>query len=402
MDTNIQQPAPGPSAIPHEQTTKPAPDSLQAHIPANEDRSQLVLRARSFLQSPQIQHQDIEAKRRFLSDKGLNNSEIDGLLRELPLQLPYVPPRTYPQLPPSSLPNLLLGLARIFTWISGGSVILMFIYYRVLLPRINHTFLARNSLKSHHLSLMRKLTTSLSTLKESQAEAFSVLPRTEPYKEPSSFARCNSVSDILDEVGKEENFNGIPEISLLRCGISDFGKCKEENTTLPDTEDLFRYLEGCIPWLLTEEGLKYEQRLWETLTSCPLFEEISETTEQEKELPLKWTFTPPAPEPSSPIVQSLNALHLSLPKVPKGRSSPFQHVLQTLSDLTGYISTQVYLPYHPSTGAGIPSSGTLSPVVEELRREIRALKGLLLNRRSFMTSIPRPGGLISPRPTATT
>ena len=46
-------------------------------------REELIARARSFLTSPQIQHEDVSAKRKFLSDKGLNDSEINGLLQEL-------------------------------------------------------------------------------------------------------------------------------------------------------------------------------------------------------------------------------------------------------------------------------------------------------------------------------
>ena len=46
-------------------------------------REELIARARSFLTSPQIQHEDVSAKRKFLSDKGLNDSEINDLLQEL-------------------------------------------------------------------------------------------------------------------------------------------------------------------------------------------------------------------------------------------------------------------------------------------------------------------------------
>lgn len=52
-----------------------------------------------------------------------------------------------------------------------------------------------------------------------------------------------------------------------------------------------------------------------------------------------------------------------------------------MSDFTGYLSTQVYLPYRSPSVAGIlPSGNGQSTVEEELRREIRALKGLVLNR----------------------
>ena len=45
------------------------------------------------------------------------------------LQPPSVPPRTYPASPPSNLPNLLIGVARIFTWLTGTSAIALFVYY---------------------------------------------------------------------------------------------------------------------------------------------------------------------------------------------------------------------------------------------------------------------------------
>ena len=40
-----------------------------------------------------------------------------------------VPPRSYPQGPPSNLPGLILGVLRLFSWIAGGSTVVVFIYY---------------------------------------------------------------------------------------------------------------------------------------------------------------------------------------------------------------------------------------------------------------------------------
>jgi Pex14 N-terminal domain len=48
-----------------------------------EDRSDLLAKARSFLASPQVQHQDVNAKRAFLVEKGLNDTEITELLRTI-------------------------------------------------------------------------------------------------------------------------------------------------------------------------------------------------------------------------------------------------------------------------------------------------------------------------------
>jgi hypothetical protein len=66
----------------------PAPGHPEAAstIPASDpttDRSELLSRARTFLTSPHIQDQDLFAKRQFLVEKGLNESEVEGLLREL-------------------------------------------------------------------------------------------------------------------------------------------------------------------------------------------------------------------------------------------------------------------------------------------------------------------------------
>lgn len=47
------------------------------------DRIELLEKARTFLNSPQVRHEDHAAKRRFLADKGLNEHEISSLLQEL-------------------------------------------------------------------------------------------------------------------------------------------------------------------------------------------------------------------------------------------------------------------------------------------------------------------------------
>jgi len=104
-----------------------------------------------------------------------------------------------------------------------------------------------------------------------------------------------------------------------------------------------------------------------------------------------WEYIPPTPERLPPLTKSLDALLYELPKDIKTRTSLFQRTFQFLSNFTGEISAQVYLPYRPSTmGAGLSKKSSLD---DELRREIRALKGLVLNRRTFMPfNIPRPSG----------
>ena len=94
-----------------------------------------------------------------------------------------------------------------------------------------------------------------------------------------------------------------------------------------------------------------------------------------------WSYTPPPPLLPSPLLSSLATLRNSfLP--PRSETNPFQYTLQALSDFTGYITTQLYaLPSISSyRGPGYSAGGTLGPNEEELRKEIRALKGLVLNR----------------------
>jgi len=187
----------------------------------------------------------------------------------------------------------------------------------------------------------------------------------------------------------------IPPVSLLRCGIQDYGNGKEGDASKPTTEELFRYLEDQVPWLVSEEGLEYEHKLWETLCTCPLFTRTpslpipSAGVEKLDQLPIRWTYTAPTPTDPSPLVQSLIALSSALPRA--SRPSSYQRTLETLSDFTGYISTQIYQPFRPiQGGTGFHAlTSTLGPAEEEFRREVRALKGLVLNRRSFMPASPR-------------
>jgi hypothetical protein len=265
--------------------------------------------------------------------------------------------------------------------------------------------MARQSLKAHHLSLLRNLTTSLAGFKEAQSESLSVLPRPSLYQEPARFAACHSVTEVLATMReKSPSIRDIPSVTLLRCAIEDLNNERDERVDESTTEAIFRYLQERIPQLVAEESLGFEVRgitdhsvpclkpkqpeLWETLSTCPLFSRIPVQTSrpvspQENEgveVTMRWTYTPPEPTDPSPLLKSLDGLASSLPRGVKLRTSTFQHTLESVSDLTGYLSTQVYLPYRPPPGMVLHNSGNLSPAEEDLRREIRALKGLVLNR----------------------
>ena len=61
-------------------------DVSSIHSPSSstlEDRSGLLERARIFLNSPQVRYEEPVEKRKFLVEKGLNEEEIEGLMREL-------------------------------------------------------------------------------------------------------------------------------------------------------------------------------------------------------------------------------------------------------------------------------------------------------------------------------
>jgi hypothetical protein len=151
-EDNSQPPAASSESKPLSTDTPPpnSPSEPASSSPApTPDRSELLVRARHFLSSPQVIDQDFESKRRFLAEKGLTDGEIQLLLREMVRlvhalspdlkaqclcfrkhsQLPVVPPRIYPPPPPSRLPGLLVGTFKVLSWLAGGSTALLFIYY---------------------------------------------------------------------------------------------------------------------------------------------------------------------------------------------------------------------------------------------------------------------------------
>ncbi|KAH9833750.1 uncharacterized protein C8Q71DRAFT_725515 [Rhodofomes roseus] len=348
----------------------PKIQDLNPPTPSN-DRVELLHKARAFLNSPQVRHEDFSAKRRFLADKGLNDEQIERLLTEMPPQAPLVPPRTYPQPPPSNLPALLLGIARIFSWIAGGSAAFLIIYFRFLYPRIAQTFQARHALHTHQKDLLRRLAGSLESLKAAQAETAAVLPRPALVDE-AHYKECQTLDEVIQT---SEGSQDVPDVTLLRCALADL----VAETKPATAEAIFLVLDGKVPWLRDEEGSVRHVQLWDTLTSSPLFHE--DATEDAS----LWTYTHPLPPPTPPLMQSLHALKASLPPRVVYESHRFQYTLNTLTDLTGYIVTRTHdifrVPFEPAQGPGME---------EEVKREIRALKGLVLNRRAFMPTLPRP------------
>ncbi|KAF7301891.1 hypothetical protein MIND_00755100 [Mycena indigotica] len=373
------------------------PETPPAAEPSG-DRTDLLTKARAFLQQPQVQREDDSAKRKFLADKGLTAEEIDTVINAMPKHRPIVPPPTYPQPPPSNLPVLLIGMARILSWLVGGVAALSLIYRRILLPRVIETFTARKRITAHHLSLMQKLHESLTTLKQAQADVTSVLPKPEPfrYNEPPELASCTSIDTLLQAAkttGQSPEISKVDLVSLLRCGIADFAAGAVERN--PNTTELFLLLEGKIPFLVSDEGRVYEERLWDTLSTCPVFVSLSHPVSESTPSPPTpdedvqyWHYYQPEPSPPTELAQALDRLVAAVPKPSTERRSPMQHALQAMTDMTGYISANMYSQYAPM-GSRIGSGATLGPAEEEVRKEIRTLKGLVLNRRTFLPT-PQP------------
>ncbi|KAH9002260.1 hypothetical protein EDB86DRAFT_283714 [Lactarius hatsudake] len=352
------------------------------------DRSELLDRARHFLGSPQVVHQDHESKRRFLTEKGLTEGEIQLLLREMPSQLPLVPPRMYPAPPPSRLPGLLAGTFKLLSWIAGGSTALLFIYYRFLLPRLARSALARRSFKAHQNGLFAKLTESLRDFQDEQKVAYTDLPRPDPWEEAlEPWGNCKSLGDVVAAARGERQPRPVPHATLLRCALADLAGQNKPSTA----DEIFQALFSTeLPSLLNIDDT-YQESLWKTLNDAPLFRSTEPSSPSE--LP-RWSYhaPDPVPQPTSPLLPALALLHISVSRAVSERPAQrFQHTLEAFIDFTGFLTTKTYAL--ASAMHRLPGTTPPSPIPieeEEVRMEIKALKGLVLNRRTFMPTIPRP------------
>jgi hypothetical protein len=276
-----------------------------------------------------------------------------------------------------------------------------------ILPRLARSYQARQSIKLHQGHLLRKFSTGLSSFKESQFESFAVLPRPLPTFEDPRHGQCHTIDELLATCDDPPNPEDISDISILRCAIEQLSA--ENEARRPTTEELFELIISKLPWLSSPAGPKYQvitaaslqpenrlltfhkDNMWQTLTSSSLFES-EETPDTPTTL---WTYVPPKPfkRPPPPLLSSLYALKASLPGA-RPDEKLFQHTLQALSDFTGYITMESYaVPTPNSMRIHGAMSVVLSPQEEEVRREIRALKGLVLNR---FVPLPSLGSYMTP------
>ncbi|CAE6469609.1 unnamed protein product [Rhizoctonia solani] len=240
--------------------------------------SELVSKAQSFLESSELKDSDPKSKAQYLTGKGFSGDTINELQQAL-ASIPIVPPRTYPEalISPtrSRLFENLVTIYYFFTYAAGASAVLTWVYSKFVFPRWVKMIMAKRRLREHQLGLLKRLTEDLSEHRS---------------------------------------------------------KCLTESMITP-TED-------SKPVIIT--------RLQELSSQAP-------------------------------------------PTTPKTSK---QHALQSLSDLTGYLSSQIHLSSALDAAArayqfqfSMPGATTAQPkneIHEQLKKDIRSLKGLLINRWGFL------------------
>jgi hypothetical protein len=128
--------------------------------------------------------------------------------------------------------------------------------------------------------------------------------------------------------------------------------------------------------------------LWKTLNDAPMFHPTETSSASE---PPRWSYhiPDPATRPSPPLLPALTKLQSSVAEAVSARPTHrFQHTLQSLIDFTGYLTTKTYAlasAMHRLPGT-TPSSATAIEE-EEIRMEIKALKGLVLNRYVWLFAV---------------
>lgn len=249
---------------------------------------------------------------------------------------------------------------------------------RYLLPRVMHSTEARLSLVAHQKSLLKKLYSTASEVRKTQTETLKTLPPASAPQEDLRYTKCSSIQEVqaIEPDSKELP----PPFTLLRI---TFSTSEGAEAGLP-TETIFQSLENQLPWLKeSEEGLAYQSELWKCLSTHPHFHAEPDMLSPDT----KWSYAVPTAAPPAPLNSALTALRTTMGTLPTLDPNTFTPLLLAVSGLTGYITTQTYsLPLSMSSSS---SSSRLAPELEEVKKEIRALKGLVLNRRSFMSTPAR-------------
>ncbi|KAG8977994.1 hypothetical protein FRB90_008610 [Tulasnella sp. 427] len=100
----------------------------------------------------------------------------------------------------------------------------------------------------------------------------------------------------------------------------------------------------------------------------------------------------PTDESFKDLTRALSDLRTSLTTLRFARQvdKSRQETLDSINGLTGYVSSRVYsVPGYTANGGIVKRPPVLGPIEDEVKSEIRALKGLVLNRRSFVAAAMR-------------
>jgi len=123
---------------------------------------------------------------------------------------------------------------------------------RYLLPLLTHSYQARLALKLHQKDLLSRLTTSIESLKQTQTESFTVLPKLPPFREDPKYNDCRTLDQAVS--ASNDAPQEIPPFTVLRCAIEELAAQSRD----VDTEELFRAIEAKLPWLRSEDGAQYQ------------------------------------------------------------------------------------------------------------------------------------------------
>ncbi|KAH7105488.1 hypothetical protein BKA62DRAFT_689856 [Auriculariales sp. MPI-PUGE-AT-0066] len=261
---------------------------------------------------------------------------------------PKIPPRMYPRPPPSSLLPTILGIARLLKYASIGSATATAVYMLFVLPRLNLVYELRTALQKQR---ERLLVSAHGQLLELDA------------------ARSS------ERVAATAHVNA-PYARHIRKALQDAPEHRLSTT------DLLEQLGNELPWIRSNEP-HYMAIVGRTIHQSEDLKFIDEDDQQVV------TLTRPAQEPQHTAERpserpSWEAVSQSVSSLRRTRNSA--STLQSLVDLSSYISSQSYmhvqsyLMYRPAA----QTSSTTALPEDEIRREIRALKSLLLSRRSFL------------------
>ncbi|EJD53531.1 hypothetical protein AURDEDRAFT_110367 [Auricularia subglabra TFB-10046 SS5] len=266
---------------------------------------------------------------------------------------------------------MLFGLVRLLKYTAVGSAVLTFVYLTYALPRLNLVLELRASLYQLHAKLLLQLQGKLLELKALEdataGEAVSGAEAAQDEKQQDGESVAHAPREQVDApLPYERNIRDV----LLAA--------PEQKVSF---EALMDALSSKFTWFSRSQK-HYRSIVLQTLEKGTDFEVKVDDVEASIALKDPSRFTAPS---DSAETLALRALKESATKLRRQQTAG--GTLQSIVDLTSYISSQTYAylgSYSTFRPAGMSGSAHLAPAEDDIRREIRSLKSLLLNRRSFI------------------